>query len=328
MPRVREPKREERESIANANQLIRDAGYEEKADLLDNMLQDNTIAIDHDIKRNLLGHAEKVLLSPFGGLNEQISLISLNPRLFPLVPIIPYGVFHRPLSRRDPALLRLAMVLHHEADHILCDDELAAYGGEITFARKLNADFDSFFPGLSPEGRLSVEAEKRQMKSEAEIYRRLIARRGGRGYGEGYREEPAMDRKDIGKALRVGEIPVRTETRVFPGQPTSAIEVLLDEVGEKILLFEEKEGRLPRDLSELWTEAASLLTPHEQGLVKGRLSNKGTSSSQIPDCWGRPLAYVVPGRIYPSRFDLYSVGECGEDMGGEPPNILYLLDRR
>ena len=137
-----------------------------------------------------------------------------------------------------------------------------------------------------------------------------------------------MDRKDIGKALRVGEIPVRTETRLFPGQPTSAIEVLLDEVGEKILLFEEKEGRLPRDLSELWTEATSLLTPHEQGLVKGRGSNKGTSPSQIPDCWGRPLVYVVPGRIYPKRFDLYSVGEGGGDMGGEPPNILYLLNRR
>ena len=121
---ARDPERCERISIANATQLIRDAGYSEKADLLDDMLQDDDIEVDDELPRNTLGTASKVELF-FGRLSEEIAL---NPaRVLRRCTVI---------TRSDPRIITLALVLHHEADHILCDDELAAFGREHLAAYK------------------------------------------------------------------------------------------------------------------------------------------------------------------------------------------------
>lgn len=319
MSNTRELKPNQRESIANATQLIREAGFSEKADLLDDMLQDGDIDIDDDLDSNILGQASKVILWPFEiRLSEQISI---NRRCLP-------GILNPVFERNSPELVKLAMILHHEADHILCDDELAAFGGEIHFAKVLNADFDKFFPGLTPEEKAIVEAQKLHMEAGAEVQRRKIARKGGRGYGKGHKTHPKIDRLDVAKVLKAGDIPTRIENRIFPSEIIDPTEKLIDFIGNKILLFEELNGRLPKNISELIKHAETILDINEYAYFQSMKRKEKGIPLIILDCWGYPLKYKVPGNYFKDRFDLYSLGECGQDKNGEDPNILFSIGRR
>src|SRR5207253_6777420 len=103
----------ERVNVAEAIQLIREAGYRDKAALLDDKLQDGKIKHDTFMEPTTEGH--------YSGF--PLGRIDLSPNVTPL----------RRLPRNDPALVRLAGVLLHEADHALGHGELDAFGEEIAF---------------------------------------------------------------------------------------------------------------------------------------------------------------------------------------------------
>ncbi|MBI1928561.1 hypothetical protein HYR99_30505 [Candidatus Poribacteria bacterium] len=159
------------------------------------------------------------------------------------------------------------------------------------------------------------------MARGAEIQRRRIVGRGGKGYGRGHREEPSVVNKGVlsvrnQNTIKLEEVVLMTQERFYPSKPTSEVEMTLARIGEAILLYEEQTGKLPHKLPDVCK------------VVGPEYPIRPNSKGDILDAWGAPIIYCVPGKIYVNRFDLYSRGECGVDHGGEEPNILYLLDRR
>lgn len=174
---------DERVSVARAATIVRMAGFTDKADRIDNMLQGGDIAVDSDLGPENPGRTSKVVIFPLNLIVDPT--INLSPSLFP-------GA--QPMSPTGAALLRLAVVLHHEADHAKCDDELAAWGGTYEFLCAVNENLTRIYhppftsgPGLSGAELEAIEKLKEELKKKALEEREEIAKRGGGHYGEDFR---------------------------------------------------------------------------------------------------------------------------------------------
>jgi hypothetical protein len=296
----------ERQNVAEAIQLIREAGYRDKASLLDDMLQGNDIKHDPFLDRTVLAETRKFLL---------YRRINLNPDITPL----------RRLPRNSPELVRLAGVLLHEADHALCHDELDAFGEELAFYQALNRDFGKYFPRATPQEKRAIENRKRTEEDDARRQRETIAGRGGTGYGEGHRErtEYAVPRASLHE-LRSDQKEVLTELAeiVYPGSLNSVVLDQMDQIANALFRYRDSRGTFPEGGNARMV--AALRKANLSPLRPGQLGKKG----EALDPWGSPYVYRIPGEIFPDEFDLYSIGPCKKDHGGAEGNIVCELHRR
>jgi hypothetical protein len=168
---LRELTRSERQSVQNASLLIRRAGYDEKANLLDNLQNDaerDGVVVDTDMPPSVAGYTYR----------DKRQQIALNPNL--LSGRTPTHV----VGPTSPQIIGLAGTLHHELNHILCRDEIGAFNGEKVFYERINENMGRAFPGgLTEEERARIEAEKKRWHDDANRVADAIAQIGGEGYG-------------------------------------------------------------------------------------------------------------------------------------------------
>ena len=297
--------RVERQNVADAIQLIREAGYRDKASLLDDMLQNNDIKHDPFLERTTDGECRKFL-----GFRR----INLNPNVTPL----------RRLPRNSPELVRLAGVLLHEADHALCHDELDAFGEELAFYKLLNQDFGRFFPGATPQEKRAIERRKHIEEDSVRRQRDAIAGRGGTGYGEGHRErfEYAVPEALPDIARNRTENIVKSEEVIYPGDLKSVVLEQMNRIANALFQFRDSRGQFPSGRN-----ARMVAALREANLSPLRLEELNEKGEAI-DPWGSPYVYRVPGKLFPDEFDLYSRGPCKSDTDGGEGNIVCELHRR
>jgi hypothetical protein len=303
----------ERQSVSRATQLIRDAGWPEKAGRLDDFLQQGKIVTTTDAASIFVaGHANKDLIGlPSVGVNP--------PHLH--VP----GHRDTPLSRQNPELIRLAAILLHEADHTLCHGDIEAYGEMISFGETLVELLDRLFAELTPD-------EKAAARQEAETTSRW-----GRTGRDRYVDKEPPDPPPLPSSSKPGKPKAEVHKLVLPGlgafrvvvaemadlsyPPPSAtrVEQDLDQIAAAILEYRRQNGTYPSGDNAAMVRALGESSP----LPARLLDPRGT----VVDPWGRPFVYLFPGRVYPQHFDLYSLGHCGVDSQGTADNILCVLDR-
>jgi hypothetical protein len=287
-------------NVAEAIQLIREAGYRDKAALLDDKLQDDKIKHDTFMEPTTDG---KYTGFPFRE-------IRLSPNVTPL----------RRLSRNDPALLRLAGVLLHEADHALGHGELDAFGEEVAFYKLVNREFDRLFPGASAQQKRDIENLKLQLLVTAQNGRGRIAERGGKGYGPGYGTE-----EDISKPKPLPETPSEVKTLApgdvaYPDSPSSVVREHMERIALALFRYRDCHGKFPPAGNARMV--AALRQADDCAFTLSELNNR----KEVVDPWGRPYVYRAPGREFPDAFDLESHGPAAD--GREGGAILCELQRR
>ena len=151
----------ERESVGNAIQLIREAGYFQEADFLDRQLEINHINMDDDLYfSNTLAYS---LTSSFR------SGIYLNSRLLLFDEAI--------ITRCDRRIVLLSSTLLHEAKHAHLLGDFAAYGTEINFLKILIQRFgDLFMNCLAGQVRQIQEQVEERLQNTSELRQQYIRR--------------------------------------------------------------------------------------------------------------------------------------------------------
>jgi hypothetical protein len=312
----RNPDKDERQSIANAAQLVREAGWREKAAILDCMLQRREIKVDPDMSETTYASAFRIKGLLTGRL--LFKRINLNPDK---VKLKTDSRPPKPIERNTPEMVVLAGTIMHEADHILCHDELEAYGEEIAFYKALNREFEKHFGNPPAEEKAKIEEKKKKMEEEAERIRKKIAERGGRGYGNKESDE-TQEESDIEEELQKITTSEKYESRTYPDEPISEVEQQMEKIANAIFNYKNITGHFPSGKNIQLSNALKKL--NLINFKKKELNKEG----QIVDPWGFPFVYVVPGKIFRDEFDLYSLGPHGKDEGGKGENILCELHRR
>lgn len=141
----------ERQSVARASQLIRDAGWPEKATRIDDFLKDGKIVTTTEGSILTEGHANK-------------DKIVIHTTGLDAPALTAPGDTDTPLARKDPELLKLAAVLLHEADHTLGHGDIEAYGEMIAFGRYVTGHINELFGGLTDEQKEAQRAKAREVE--------------------------------------------------------------------------------------------------------------------------------------------------------------------
>jgi hypothetical protein len=146
----------EKESVSKAISLIKSAGWKDKAKKLQTALDDGKIQVDVDMKSTHGAEAfpEKGRID----INPQTTIAKGNPA--------------KPLGADDPDFVNLAMVLMHEADHLLGHGEIEAYGETISFLEEMNENFEKYFPGATRDDRIDIDLWKSQMENHLKKMRK------------------------------------------------------------------------------------------------------------------------------------------------------------
>lgn len=288
--------------------MLREASFREKADELDDLLQDDDPLFDRievgDLEGGVTGEADK--------LN---GIITLDPRVIPR---------RRVLRRYEPELVELAGTLLHEAIHLQCRDELAAWGNEIALYRLLRRNLGDLFEDCDEAARRSISRLLDDLIRETEATRRRIARRGGAGYGGGSGAdrrlpEPEHMDKEKGKDDKGSKKFFIAEK--YPAEPRSAEEKELFSLGDAIWSYWKKTEKFPPAPNAEMVKAL-----RELGIRHFRAEDLNLKG-ELLDAWDNPYVYRTPGKIF-RDFELYSLGPKGEDEDGEGDNILYITRRR
>jgi hypothetical protein len=308
----RELKPDERVSVARATKLIRKAN-KEKADLLNDMQQQGNIAADAELPATTYARNHKGTAG-----DPKTNKITLNSKKVSLLN----GAL--PLSDNSPEMVTLAGTLLHEVDHAQCHDEMACYGAEVDFYQAINREFDKFFPGTTAAEKGKIEKQKKQMEKEANDQYERIARRGGTGYGTGFKKvfvpmrAPGFD--DV--AVLPECVKESVMVRVLPDDPATEVTIQLERLALRIYDYFDHKGKFPTSGNAQMVKALRELVPSV--FTRDELNTTG----EVTDPWGRPYIYKSPGQWYPGDFDLYSLGPCGRDEDGGGENILCELHRR
>lgn len=308
----RELKPDERVSVARATMLVRKAN-KEKADLLNDMLQQKNIVADSELPATTYGKNHK------GNVNDpKTNKITINPKKVKLMN----GAV--PLAPDSPDIVTLAGTLLHEADHAQCHDEMACFGAEVEFYQGINREFDKYFPGVPAAQKDKIEKQKKQLEKEAHDTYERIARDGGAGYGSGHKEVfvPMVGPGCCGTADLPGGMKGAVMVRVLPDEPSTAVTIHLEEIALRIYGFFDRTGAFPPSGNAKLVKALQASDPNI--FRRDELND----ARQVVDPWGRPYVYKSPGNWYVDDFDLYSLGPCGTEQGGEGENILCELHRR
>jgi hypothetical protein len=283
-------------SISNAIQLVRDAGFEDEADLLDEFLAGNDISLKYGMGSKL-GQAEQSNSYRWFGAGQ--AEIYLKPSL----------LLGRKMVPCDPELVLLASVLLHEARHMQGKSEAQSYGSEVSFCKKIMSDADALFPGATPAQRTAKVTEARNRHAGASLLR------------EKYRDS------DDGKSRTTPkQLATLGDARVGWGQESSTgptrmtrDDFKMRRIADALYDLHEETGRFPTGSLD---DAVARLV--EAGLwPKAYSENKAA----LTDSWGRPFVFNSPGKIFPRAFDLYSLGPDGEDRGGGFGNIICAVER-
>lgn len=295
------PTRKQRLSMANAIQLLREAGFRTEANKLSNLLQD-TVA---DGKLCV----EK-LKNGVGNTDLDSGTITIDPSL------LEGGV----LDRCDRRLIELCGTLLHECLHVNCFDELAAFGNELALYRLLLSQLKVLFAECDKDERRKIRRELKKQIRLAKRARRKIVVGGGPGYGY---EEFSMDEiKDFLDLL--DELDHKPEKPAkplgpfrIPSEPRSPGGSHLYFVGAAISAFKDKTGAYPTGPNQAMVSAldAAGLCPFG--------ARELNDAGEVVDPWGQPYFYAAPGDIFEDDFDLYGLGEHGVDEGGDGTNLLY-----
>ena len=308
-----DPSANERQSIANAIQLIREANYREEANLLDDLLQDNRFDIS-DLLGGAVGQTKKWISEIRWGQE-----ITLDPRIIPERTI---------LDRCSADMIELAGTILHEGIHVQCHDELAAYGTEIAFYKILQERKNIFFRECAETS--AIELGLVNLIQEVSIFRREIAKQGGRGYGNrergvlfagaGRLSETAMrnlaqypDASPLGKA---------SIELMYPDDPRDAISNHLFRIGNAIWEYWKRKREFPEPPN------SRMVTLLEQERIYYFNQSEELIDGEVVDYWRNPYYYSIKGSIFPRYFDLYSFGPNGVDDGGRGDDILYIPRRK
>lgn len=284
---------DEAESVANAIQLVREAGFDEKANLLDDMLEDGDIQINPDLPPTQEGRRVDWLW-PFS------DVIELNPQLFG---------DQAPFDRCHPRIVSLAGVLMHEANHAMGHGEIEAWGNTVLFYERLNAGFDGFFRDCSPRLKEEIKKFKEQRLASARERRKAYARDAGRlvNPAPGARSlraagKPMLHPPYVGEPFVGGLQPRSGAPRSpYPPPPQTPIQERLSRLACALLRYRHLTGALPE--GDNAAEMAALRAAHLLDLPASAFNAKG----EALDLGGCPLMYQCPGRLYQDAFDLYSV---------------------
>ncbi len=298
------PNRRQRLSLANAIQLLREAGFRSEANKLSNYLQDTVsdgFLCVEKLKRGV------------GNTDLATNTITVDPSLFG----------RKVLDRCNPKLIELAGTLLHECLHVGCFDELAAYGNELALYRMLLSRLDDLYAECSRDKRRKLARELRKQIRLAKLARRKIVIGGGPGYG--FDEFSLEETKDLLDFLfgedddKKAPIPPKPPLGPFriPAEPRSAGGAHLYFVGTAISAYFAKTGSYPPGPNATMVEALDAVGLCPFGAAD---LNKG---GEVVDPWGQPYVYLAPGEIFEDDFDLYSLGEHGKDDGGDGRNLLY-----
>jgi hypothetical protein len=155
MPTLIKLSNEESESVSRAIELVRAAGWHDKAEALKKALDEKKINVDLDMK---LTHGAET--------HRRDGSVNFNQSL-PLTK----GTPPKPLGRNDPDFAQLAEVLLHEADHLLGHGEIEAYGEEYSFLQELNENFKKYFPEATEAEKAEIELWKADAEAHAKKMR-------------------------------------------------------------------------------------------------------------------------------------------------------------
>ena len=229
-----------------------------------------------------------------------------------------------PLAENSPDIVTLAGTLLHEAQHAQCHDEMAAFGAEVEFYEGINREFAKYFPGVTPAEKQNIEKRKKQQEKESKDNYERIARKGGTGYGTGHKEVfvPIVAPRPCSPLELPGGGQEAVMVRVVPDVPATEVTQHLEETALRIYAYFDRVGQFPPSGNADMVQAVRAIDPYAFG--RDELSD----ADELIDTWGRPYVYKSPGDWYPDDFDLYSLGPCGEDEGGDGDNILCVLHRR
>lgn len=310
----RDPNANERQSIANAIQLIREANYKEKANFLDDLLQDSDFDVN-DLPGGTTAEARRVIF-----IIQWSEEITLDPR------VIPPG---RVIRRNDPEIAELAGTILHEGTHLQCHDELAAWGTELAFYRTLENNKGTLFKDVDEGARHAINRLLDVLIREAEMTREYIARRGGHGYGDsrqritfiGGRRFSEMDLHKLAQnpdASPFGQVPVELR---YPQDPTEPVDSHLFGIGNAIWEHWKRTGTFPASPNLNMVKVLKKCGVYH--FAKEELDQKG----EVIDQWGHPYIYRCPGKIF-RDFDLYSAGPNGRDEEGGGDDVLYITRRK
>jgi anaerobic selenocysteine-containing dehydrogenase len=139
----------ERDSVSQAIDLVRAAGWEEKAEALRKALADGKINVDLDMP-----------LTHWAETNSYKGTVNFNPR----VPLSKGSDPPKPLDRDSKDFIDLAATLLHEADHLLGHGEIEAYGEQLSFYEELNEHFEKYFPDTTGSNKESIEEWKKEVE--------------------------------------------------------------------------------------------------------------------------------------------------------------------
>jgi hypothetical protein len=156
MPTLVDLSAAEKESVSKAIGLVKAAGWKDKAKKLQGALDDDKIHVDVDMKAT---HGAEA----FPGKGS----VNISPRT-----TMSKGNPAKSLGANDPDYVNLAMILMHEADHLLGHGEIEAYGETISFLEEMNENFEKYFPGASKDDKIDIELWKRQMEDYLKKMRR------------------------------------------------------------------------------------------------------------------------------------------------------------
>lgn len=278
---------DEAESVANAIQLVREAGFEAKANLLDDMLEDGDIKAEPDMPPDTPGRRADW---PWPFSDE----IELNPDVV-LGGQLPY-------DRCNPRIILLAGVLMHEANHVMGHGEIEAWGNTIVFFERLNAGFDGFFADCP---KAIKDAAKKLKEIELAIARKKRK--------EHVRKAGAVAHAKVPKFLDVegrsfasfGRLPIESRAcrplRPHPPGPQTPLQARLSRLARALLRFRQLSGGLPK--GDNASAMRALRRAHLLDLPADAFNAKG----EAIDLEGRPLRYEAPGQLHQNAFDLYSV---------------------
>jgi hypothetical protein len=309
--------------IQRAIQIIREAGYRDKASLLDDLNQEGGIVEDLDAHSGHYG--ETSYRSIFGHkFSVEISINTSLIRFFGFDnPKAKVHYWQDDFEPTPEMLINVAAVLVHEADHALCHDEMDCFGEELAFCKTVNENVDKLFPGTSTTDRGSMDTAKKKMERECEFWRETISKRGGTSYGRTM-EQRVMPRKPfdvLENAKTLGEVQVKIESGMYPRPPENQVDVEIEKLGRAILEYKTRHGRYPEGDNHRMTDALRHDCPCD--MLK-RVDDKG----QLLDPFGSPYVYRTPGNIFVDDFDFYSMGPQSEDRLGQWPNIIFPLHAR
>jgi hypothetical protein len=279
---------DQRESLMRASDLIRAAGWEKKAQTIQDFLaKRNQIFVDPDMDSTHAAETKAYHSPPTITFNPNISLKKENPS--------------RPLEKSDPGFIVLAGILVHEADHAHFHGEIEAYGDELEFLHQINEEFDKFFPGQPADTAKGVKDKKHEWEQAAEIHRKQYIRDADK------KEKSSGDHK----------MPER-----LPDAPRSAAERAMTKWARLILEYCAEFGSCPRGGNRSLVKQLREWRP--DAIRPKDVNERG----EIVDGSGRPYVYRAPGRIYPDRFDLISTNnpKIGVEFGRD--DRLCLLNRR